>query len=139
LRNRDGSPVARVSMTPLAIDRTPAPLPANVGTTLVFTSQPGGAVADMAMPVIYPNLAGADPDTRVELYAFNHDTVQWYVYGYGRVSADGRSIVPEIDPQTGRQYGLRDFSWHFANVAPQGNPSPNDDSGCTHTQSHTQN
>ena len=43
LRNRDGSPVARVSITPLAIDRTPAPLPSNVGTNLVYTSQPGGA------------------------------------------------------------------------------------------------
>jgi YD repeat-containing protein len=122
LRNRDGSPVARVSITPVPIDRTPAPLPANVRTTLVFTSQPGGAIADLAMPVIYPNLAEADPGTRVELYAFNHDTVQWYVYGYGRVSADGRSIVPEIDPATGRQYGLRDFSWHMANAAPSGNP-----------------
>jgi RHS repeat-associated protein len=132
LRNRDGSPVARASITPLAIDRTPAPLPANVGTTLVFTSQPGGAVADIAMPVVYPNLAGADPGTRVELYAFNHDTVQWYVYGYGRVSADGRSIVPEIDPATGRQYGLRDFSWHFANVAPAGNPGDSSSkNGCS--------
>lgn len=80
---------------------------------MVFTSQPGGAVADIAMPVVYPNLAGADPGTRMELYAFNHDTVQWYIYGYGRVSADGLSIVPEIDPSTGRSYGLRDFSWHF--------------------------
>lgn len=122
LRNRDGSPVARVSITPLAIDRTPTPLPGNVRTGLVYTSQPGGALTDIPVPVIYPNLMGADPNTRVELYAFNHDTVQWYVYGYGRVSADGRSIVPEIDPNTGRQYGLPDFSWHFPNVGPGGNP-----------------
>ncbi len=126
LRNRDGSAVARVSITPIAIDRTPAPLPANVGTNMVFTSQPGGAVSDIAMPVVYPNLTGADPDTRIELYAFNHDTAQWYVYGYGRVSADGRRIEPEIDPATGRQYGLRDFSWHFPNAAPDGNPSDPD-------------
>jgi RHS repeat-associated protein len=123
LRNRDGSPVARVSITPLAVDRTPAPLPANVGTNLVYTSQPGGAIADIAMPVVYPNLAGADPGTQVELYAFNHDTVEWYIYGYGRVSDDGRVIAPEIDPATGRPYGLRDFSWHFMNAAPGGNPS----------------
>jgi RHS repeat-associated protein len=127
LRNRDGSPVARVSITPVPIDRTPAPLPANVRTTLVFTSQPGGAIADVAMPVVYPNLAEADPGTRVELYAFDHDTVQWYVYGYGRVSDDGRSIVPEVDPATGRQYGLRDFSWHMANAAPSGNPGDSGD------------
>ena len=126
LRNRDGSPVARVSITPLPIDRTPAPLPPDVGTNIVYTSQPGGALTDIAIPVVYPNLAGADPGTRIELYAFNHDTVQWYVYGFGRVSADGRTIAPEIDPATGRSYGLHDFSWHFPNASPDGNPSDDD-------------
>ena len=125
LRNRDGSPVARVSITPLAIDRTPAPLPSNVSTGLVYTSQPGGAIADIPMPVIYPNLLGTNPGTRVDLYAFNHDTVQWYVYGTGTVSADGRTIAPDINPSTGRQYGLPDFSWHFPsfpNAGQGGNP-----------------
>jgi RHS repeat-associated protein len=129
LRNRDGSPVARISITPLAIDRTPAPLPSNIKTGLVYTSQPGGAVADVAMPVIYPNLLGLDPGTRVELYAFNHNTVVWYVYGYGRVSSDGQTIAPEIDPATGKQYGLRDFSWHFPNGGPGGNPGGKGDCG----------
>jgi RHS repeat-associated protein len=127
LRNRDGSPVSRVSITPLAIDRTPAPLPANVKTAMVFTSQPGGALSDIPMPVTYPNTLGMDPGTRVDLYAFNHDTVQWYVYGFGRVSADGKTISPEIDPATGRQYGLPDFSWHFPNAGPGGNPGDGDD------------
>ncbi|HKQ51123.1 MAG TPA: RHS repeat-associated core domain-containing protein, partial [Pyrinomonadaceae bacterium] len=130
LRNRDGSPVARVSITPLAIDRTPAPIPAGVSTGLVYTSQPGGAKPDpgVAIPVIYPNLLGANPGTRVPLYAFDHDVVQWYIYGFGRVSADGRTIAPEIDPSTGRPYGLRDFSWHFPSAAgPGGNPGKKDD------------
>lgn len=121
LRNRDNTPVTRVSITPLPVDRTPTPLPSNVGTSVVYTSQPGGAIADTSMPIVYPNLSGADPGTRIELYAFNHDTVQWYVYGYGRVSNDGRTISPEIDPSTGKPYGLRDFSWHFPNAAPNGN------------------
>ena len=122
LRNRDNTPVTRVSITPLPIDRTPTPLPTDVGTSMVYTSQPGGAVADMAMPVIYPNLAGANPGTQVELYAFNHDTVQWYVYGFGKISDDGRTITPLTDPATGKPYGLRDFSWHFPNVTPPGKP-----------------
>jgi RHS repeat-associated protein len=120
LRNRDGSPVVRASLTPVEIDRTPAPLPSNVAIPLVFTSQPGGAVSDIEMPVTYPNLAELDPNTRVPLYNFNHDTVQWYIYGYGRVTADGRMIVPETNPNTGRPFGLRDFSWHGpGNGAPQ--------------------
>ncbi|HET9712634.1 MAG TPA: RHS repeat-associated core domain-containing protein [Pyrinomonadaceae bacterium] len=122
LRNRDGSPVARVSITPLAIDRTPAPLPPNIKTGLVYTSQPGGAISDIPMPVTYPNLLGVDPGTQVQLYAFNHDTVQWYVYGTGRVSDDGRTISPEINPATGKPYGLPDFSWHFPNASQSGNP-----------------
>ena len=127
LRNRDGSPVTRVSITPLAIDRTPAPLPPNVRTAMVFTSQPGGALSDIPLPVTYPNTSGVDPGTRVDLYAFNHDTVQWYVYGFGRVSADGKTISPEINPATGRPYGLPDFSWHFPNAGPNGNPGDDDD------------
>lgn len=130
LRNRDGSPVARTSITPLAIDRTPAPLPSNVSTGLVYTSQPGGAISDIPMPVVYPNLLGVNPGTRLELYAFNHDTVQWYVYGYGRVSGDGRTIAPEIDPATGRPYGLHDFSWHFPNGGQGGNPGCKGGCGC---------
>ena len=131
LRNRDGSPVARVSITPLAIDRTPAPLPANVSTGLVYTSQPGGALSDIPMPVTYPNLLGTNPGTQVNLYAFNHDTVQWYVYGTGTVSSDGRTIVPNINPSTGRQYGLPDFSWHFPSLpnAGQGGQTGGD-GGC---------
>lgn len=130
LRNRDGSPVARVSITPLAIDRTPAPLPANVRVAMVFTSQPGGAVADIPMPVTYPNTLGVNPGTRVDLYAFNHDTVQWYVYGFGRVSDDGRTISPEINPATGRPYGLPDFSWHFPALPPGNDPNgPGPDKG----------
>ena len=86
------------------------------------------------MPVVYPNLAGANPGTRVELYAFNHDTVKWYIYGYGRVSNDGRSIVPEVNPATGKQYGLLDFSWHFPAVGSGGGPGgdgpPCNDSCC---------
>ena len=129
LRNRDGSPVTRVSMTPVPIDRTPAPLPSNLGAMIVFTNQPGGAIADVAMPVTYPNLAGAAPDTLLDLYTFNHDLVEWEKYGVGKVSADGRSIVPEIDPATNKPYGLRDFSWHFAtsltgNLSPASCPLP---------------
>ncbi len=130
LRNRDGSPVTRVSITPLAIDRTPTPLPPNAKTGLVYTSQPGGALTDVPIPVVYPNLLGVAPNTQVELYAFNHDTVQWYVYGYGRVSADGKTINPEINPNTGKPYGLIDFSWHYPNAGKGGNPGGGGGDSC---------
>lgn len=129
LRNLDGTPVTRVSISPVEPDRVPAPLPANLGTNMVYTSQPGGAepAAGTVVPVVYPNLAGADPNTRIELYYFDHDAVIWKRYGFGRVSADGLRIVPETNPATGQPYGLPDFSWHFPNVAQQGDPGPDDD------------
>jgi RHS repeat-associated protein len=129
LRNRDGSLVTRASITPVAIDRTPAPLPSNLGTTLVYTSQPGGACIMNAqnqctttgakIPVVYPNLAGASPGTSVPLWSFNHDTAVWYQYGTGTVSADGKTIAPDAG------VGLSDFSWHFPAINPDG-PGPDD-------------
>jgi RHS repeat-associated protein len=120
LRNRDGSPVSRVSVTPVAIDRTPTPLPSNVTAALVYTIQPGGAISDIPMPVVYPNLNGLDPGTQMNLYKFNHDTVQWEIYGTGHVSADGRTVSPDTDPSTGQPFGLRDFSWYAASPPPLG-------------------
>lgn len=132
LRNRDNTPVDRVSITPLPPDRTPAPIPSNLSANIVYTGQPGGAVSanGTRIPVTFPNLDGENPGTRIELYAFDHDTVEWYRYGFGRVSSDGKTIVPEIDPSTGQPYGLRDFSWFFPAVAsPDGNPGGDDGSG----------
>jgi uncharacterized protein (TIGR03437 family) len=124
LRNRDGSPVSRVSLTSVEIDRTPAPLPAGLNMGMVYTSQPGGAIADIPMPVVYPNLSGADPGTRVELYYFNHDNVKWERYGFGRVSQDGRTISPEINSMTNRPYGLPNFSWHAPALPPPPDTPP---------------
>lgn len=132
LRNLDGTPVTRVSISPVEPDRVPAPLPANLGTNMVYTSQPGGAepASGAVVPVVYPNLAGADPNTRIELYYFDHDTVVWKRYGFGRVSADGLRIVPETNPATGQPYGLPDFSWHFPNIGLFGNPGGCPDGRC---------
>lgn len=126
--------VTHVSITPVPPDRTPAPLPDSVATSLVYTSQPGNSCIVDAnnqcfptnvnngpqLPVTYPNLAGADPGTQVPLWAFDHGTVNWYQYGTGTVSADGKVIEPNINPATGQKYGLRDFSWHFPAVDKDG-------------------
>jgi RHS repeat-associated protein len=129
LRNRDNTPVTRMSVTPVPIDRIPAPLPLDVMTGEVWTAQPGGALSDIPIPVTYPNDMHADPGTRCELYIFDHDNVRWRVYGFGRVSPDGRTIVPEINPADGRPYGLSDFAWHF--VAPPPPPVVDDFPPCS--------
>jgi len=50
LRNRDGSPVTRVSITPLAIDRTPAPLPPNVSTPWSTPASPAAQLQIFQCP-----------------------------------------------------------------------------------------
>lgn len=136
LRNRDGTPVTRVSISPVEPDRVPAPLPSNISTNMVYTSQPGGAVTmnNVVMPVVYPNLAGANPNTRTTLYYFDHDAVIWRSYGFGRVSQDGLRIEPEINPSTGKPYGLPNFSWHFPDLPVAQNPS--DPDGCGGAGNH---
>ncbi|MGH9763244.1 MAG: DUF6531 domain-containing protein, partial [Blastocatellia bacterium] len=124
LTNRDGTPVSTVSITPVPPDKAPAPLPGNLSLQMLYTSQPGAAVSSVPMPVIYPNLAGLNPGTVVDLYTFNHDTVQWEKYGTGQVSADGRTIAPQTNPATGQPYGLTAFSWHAPSLAPLGDAPP---------------
>jgi len=125
--------VTHVSITPVPVDRTPAPLPSAVMTTMVYTSQPGNScvlnasnqcITDNSgpkVPVTYPNLSGVSPGTQVPLWAFDHNTVQWYQYGTGTVSADGKTIAPNAG------VGLRDFSWHFPSTSPDGNPGDSDE------------
>lgn len=112
LRKRNGEEIAAVSLTTVEPDRPPAPLPLGLGTTMLYTSQPGDVrpAPGVLIPVTYPNLSGANPGTRVELMNFDPDTTRWYRYGYGRVSRDGRLIEPE--PGVGLPY----FSWHFPNL-----------------------
>ncbi len=128
--------VTHVSITPVPVDRTPAPLPANTSASMVYTSQPGNScvlnasnqcITDNSgpkIPVIYPNLGGANPGTSVPLWAFDHNTVSWYQYGTGTVSADGRSIVPDAG------VGLRDFSWHYASTPSGNGGNPSDPTSC---------
>lgn len=126
-----------VSITPVPVDRTPAPLPAGVFAPLVFTSQPGSLCSaqlvgnvyscdpnGMKIPVTYPNLSGAKPGASIPLYAFDHDSLLWYQYGAGTVSADGKTIVPNAG------VGLRDFSWHFASIPSGNGGNPGDPSSC---------
>ncbi len=127
--------VTHVSITPVPIDRTPAPLPSGVRASLVYTSQPGNSCvwntatnqcftddSGPKIPVVYPNLSGANPGEQIPLWGFDHNNVSWYQYGTGTVSADGKRITPNAGA------GLRDFSWHFPSLnSADGNPGDPDD------------
>src|SRR5262249_55412669 len=139
---QNGADVTHVSITPVPVDRTPAPIPPNTAAAMVYTSQPGNACIFAGgqcvptdinngpqIPVTYPNLSGASPGTQMPLYAFDHGSVSWYQYGTGTVSPDGKTIEPNINPATGQKFGLRDFSWHYPSITPDGNPGDDDEGG----------
>jgi RHS repeat-associated protein len=99
LRSQHGDPLTSLSITPIPLDRTPLPLPE--GAKLFFSPQAHGAKVESitgeqikGVRIIYPNISGLAPATRVDLMTYNAAR-GWYVYGQGEVSGDGRQIVPD--------------------------------------------
>jgi RHS repeat-associated protein len=125
----DGTPVTQITMTSLPPDRTPMPFPNGVSPVRLLSIQPADAILSQPVQVTYPNLSkNARPGTKVPLYRADHDTEsgQYIRYGTGTVSADGRQIVPDMDPATGKPYGLPAFSWHFPAPPQPQNQGPGD-------------
>jgi RHS repeat-associated protein len=130
IRDRDGQPVTRVTITPVPLDRPPFPLPTGVDVPLYFTIQPGGAYIATrygnGARLVYPNSVRADPGTHFEFWDYEASHKGWYIYGLGTVSGDGRQVVP--DP------GVSIYEFSGAMVAPPSfapalAPPPDGDTG----------
>ncbi len=116
----DGQPNNQFSVTTVPIDRSPLPplvLPPGYEarqTYLFSFGKVGGGVPTGNIPIDTPNDVGGLPGDKVDLYFFNEapdGTVpnQWEKYGTGTVSADGTTIVTDINPATGLPYGIPRF------------------------------
>jgi RHS repeat-associated protein len=102
LRNVDGDPIRSMTITPVPIDRGPFPLPLGVRFPVYFTLQLGGTRAESingtASPdihIVFPNYAGARPDSRIDFWSYDAAGVGWFTYGHGTVSKNGKQIVPD--------------------------------------------
>jgi RHS repeat-associated protein len=88
--------VREISITPIPVERPPLPLPS--GTPLFFTIQPGAAYVQApkgaGARLIYPNVAHAAPNSFVPFWTYDPVGRGWYVYGQGRVTADGKQVIP---------------------------------------------
>lgn len=94
VRDADGKIVHRVSITPIPIDRPPYPLFSHA--TMYFTLQPDGAeILPRGGRIVYPNYSALPAGSRHPLVIYEANEGGWEGYGYGRVTRDGRSIVPE--------------------------------------------
>jgi RHS repeat-associated protein len=103
ITDRYGKVVRQISVTSIPLSQPPFPLPAGVDTPIYFTIQPGGAYLNVlnsgsgpkGARLIYPNGRHLSPGTVTSLWNYDADVRGWYVYGHGRVSADGRQMIPD--------------------------------------------
>jgi RHS repeat-associated protein len=128
----DGTPVTQMTISTVTPDRSPMPFPTGVAPIQLLSIQPADAILSEPVQITYPNLfKESKPRDKITLYRADHDTEsgQFIPYGTGTVTADGRQIKPDIDPATGKPYGLPAFSWHFpAANKPANSQAP--DGGC---------
>ncbi|MFO0769545.1 MAG: RHS repeat-associated core domain-containing protein [Nitrospiraceae bacterium] len=108
IRGTDGHPNTQVAITPIPPDRVPR-IPANAAPRTVYLvsfEKQGGGVPTKPVPMTAPNEAGADPGTRMQFWYYDKSpsadpaSHQWKLAGYGTVSPDGRTIIP--DPGVGQ-------------------------------------
>ncbi|MGH7254942.1 MAG: RHS repeat domain-containing protein, partial [Nitrospirales bacterium] len=108
IRSEDGQTNTGVAITPLPPDRVPR-LPETAAARTVYLvsfERHGGGIPTTPVPMIAPNELGADPGTRMQFWYYDKSPLpdptshQWKLAGYGTVSPDGRSIVP--DPGVGQ-------------------------------------
>jgi RHS repeat-associated protein len=122
IRGGDGRPRTQVSITAVPPDRVPR-LPSRAAPRTVYLvsfESPGGGFSNTPIPLLAPNESMEDPGTRMELWYYEKSPApdpashQWKRAGYGRVSDDGRTIVP--DPGVGQPTFCYVY-WTAENVA----------------------
>ena len=125
LRERDGTIVTKVSITPIPVDR--APYPAPTPFSVYFTLQPGGAYVDgdpsKALKIIYPNYLKLAAGTSVNFWNYDPTAGGWQVYGHGSVTRNGKQVV--ADESVGfRQIMTFGFGVSTNNPLPPPGPTP---------------
>jgi RHS repeat-associated protein len=133
-----GKLVTQIGITPIPTNQPPFPLKRGVTFPVYFTIQPGGASFTNAgslhfsgttskprgAQIYYQNRYGAAPGTRFAFWNYDLAQKRWYVYGYGRVSADSKMVVPDENTQI--------FSFDGAMVAlPSNGPAAGPNGGPT--------
>jgi RHS repeat-associated protein len=98
LRNRKGQVITEFAVVPMPVDRSPIPAPANF--PVYVSLQPGDASVESltasgatGLRVIYPNYTAQNSKEQGFWY-YDTDRGDWQIYASGRVSEDGRTIVP---------------------------------------------
>ena len=113
-----------MSITEVPANLTPAALPANLRPDLVLTIQPGEMVFTTPAPLTFPNTAGYDIGTVLDLWSINPVTGEFDDVGDMIVATDASAPGGSIIRTTSG--GIRNSSWHFP-TPPDPDPDPDDD------------
>ncbi|MEV6982689.1 RHS repeat-associated core domain-containing protein [Sphaerisporangium sp. NPDC051017] len=106
IRDKSGKVITELGITPIPIDRPPFPLPPNGIVPVYFTVQPGGTfVFPDGARVVYPNYTKLPPGHTVDFWNYDPERQGWHVYGHGKVSADGKQVVPDPGTKVWSFYG----------------------------------
>lgn len=114
----DGQPNTQVGVVAVPLDRSPLPPPpAGVTATRVYLfsfGKMGGGLPTGTVTIDRANDLGALPGERVDLYYFNEAPDgsapnRWEKYGTATASADGTRLITDVNPATGKRYGIPRF------------------------------
>jgi len=135
ITDRYGKIVRQVSLTPVPLDKPPYPLPVGAHIPMYFTLQPGGAYISVGgyassntaskkdgkqvgqgARLVYANMRNNRPGTVFNFWTYDPSDKGWFIYGQGKVSIDGRSIVPNP--------GVEFYEFTSPNYGGSGAPNP---------------
>jgi len=127
-RYPSGGVFDNLTITPIPVDRAPLPGPPGLVPRMLFTLQMHGAKATRVnglkspgLRIVYPNYGGLPPGTRVPLWNYDSMGVGWHVYGHGRVTKNGRQVVPDAGVELPSMHCYGGF---FDTGAPPEGPPP---------------
>ena len=100
----EGRPVRKLSLSYVPPQKAPFPLPRDGShPPTYFTVQPANAqIIGGKARIIYPNFFKQKPGTKVTFWHYEPDE-GWYEYGTGRVTSNGKRVVPD------KGVGVEDF------------------------------
>ncbi len=129
--DEDGKPVRQISITLIPLNQPPFPLP-HVQVPIYFTIQPGGAYIKVAKSayqgarLFYPNTFNYPAGSIFSFWNYDAGKRGWFVYGWGRVSADRSQVVPNPGVAI---YQLTGAMVSNPTNAPPNGPSPGNSNG----------
>ncbi|MFD9733276.1 RHS repeat-associated core domain-containing protein [Umezawaea sp. NPDC059074] len=121
IRDVGGKVVTELGITAIPVDRPPFPLPQSQVPSY-FTVQPGSSyVFPTGARVVYPNFTHAAPGDVMDFWHYDPADRGWFVYGHGKVTPDGKQVVPDA--------GTEVYQFTGAMLISPGSPAPPEKAG----------